>query len=72
MKAARDVERARETLAAIEEDQRLLEDAFRQEVAELETSTDAATEKLESLIIRPRKSDIHTKVVALVWRPSAS
>jgi hypothetical protein len=69
VRAARDVERARETVAALEEDQRALEEAFRQDVVRIETITDAATETLERVIVRPRRNDIHTKVVGLVWYP---
>lgn len=68
MKEARDAERARETLAAIEEEQRRLDEAFHADAAALESATAAATEPLEPVVIKPRKTDIHTKLVALVWR----
>ncbi|MGE4054812.1 MAG: hypothetical protein AB7F99_08435, partial [Vicinamibacterales bacterium] len=69
MKASRDVDRARETLEAVEEDQRRLEDRFREETAELERATDASTETLERLVVQPRRSDVQTTVLALVWCP---
>ncbi len=69
MKASRDVDRARETLEAVEEDQQRLEDQFREETAELERATDASTEALERLAVQPRKADIQTTVLALVWCP---
>jgi len=68
MKEAKDVERAREALAAVEEERQRLEDAFREEAAALESAIDAATEPLGRIVIKPKKTDVHTKLVALVWK----
>jgi hypothetical protein len=68
MKEAQDVERARETLGSVEEEQRRLEEAFQEDAAALDSTVTAGTEALEPITIRPRKTDVHTKLVALVWK----
>jgi hypothetical protein len=68
MKESEDIDRAKTTLAAIEEQQRDLEDQLRAETATLE-SNDAATEKLERISSKPKKANVDVKLVALVWTP---
>jgi hypothetical protein len=67
MKESEDIERAKETLAAIEEQQRQLEADLRTETAALDAANDAATEKLERVVIKPKKTNVTVKIVALVW-----
>jgi hypothetical protein len=72
MKESQDVQRAQETVEAVEEQRRLLEEDFLAESKALEAATDAATETLERVVVQPKKADLHLKVVALVWMPTAS
>ena len=67
MKESEDIDRARATLTAIEEQQRQLEDDLRTETAALDASSDVATEKLERVVIKPKKTNVTVKLVALVW-----
>ncbi|MBK5294589.1 MAG: DUF87 domain-containing protein [Acidobacteriia bacterium] len=60
-RAAEDVERLREQLSVLE---RQLED----EIAALQSSIDPMTEELETISIRPRKTNITVRKVALLWR----
>jgi hypothetical protein len=69
MKEAQDVDRARETLQAVEQQQAAVEEQLRQEIQAFEGRTDPATEPLQTLAIKPKKSDIHVRFVALVWAP---
>jgi hypothetical protein len=69
MKEAQDVGRARETLDAVQQQRNDLEDQLRQELTAFETRTDPSTESLETITIKPRKSDITVRLVALVWAP---
>lgn len=67
MKESEDIGRAKETLAAIEEQQRQLEEDLRSETAAFDAANDAATEKLERVAIKPKKTNVTVKIVALVW-----
>jgi hypothetical protein len=69
MKEAEDIERAKQTFAAIQEQQRQLEEELRTETAALESRTDVATEKLERITVKPKKANVAVKLVALVWAP---
>jgi hypothetical protein len=67
MKESEDIDRTKETLAAIEEQQRQLEAELATETAALDAANDAATEKLERVVIKPKKTNVTVKIVALVW-----
>jgi hypothetical protein len=67
MKEAGDIERAKQQLAAIEEQQRQLEEELRGEIVTIESSSDAATEKLEPVAIKAKKTHVTVTLVALVW-----
>jgi DNA-binding ferritin-like protein len=67
MKESEDIGRAKETLAAIEEQQQQLEADLKTETAALDAANDAATEKLERVVIKPKKTNVTVKIVALVW-----
>jgi hypothetical protein len=67
MKEAEDIARARETVAAIEEQRKALDEELQLAMTTLETSADAATEPLTTLTVKPKKANLAVKLVALVW-----
>jgi hypothetical protein len=69
MKESTDVARAGETVGALEQQQADLEAAFQAEVATLETKTDALTEPLQTVTVKPKKTNITARIVTLVWAP---
>jgi flagellar motility protein MotE (MotC chaperone) len=62
-----DVARAQESVAAVQEDLAALERELETEVAALETRTES--ERLESVAIRPKKTDVRVQLCALAWMP---
>jgi hypothetical protein len=64
-----DVDRASESLEAIQQRQKDLQQQFDADVAALETRFDATTVSLRTVQLSPRKSDIAVGEVALVWTP---
>ncbi len=69
MKQAGDVGRAEESAGAIEQQMRDLDAELQAEIAAAAAAADPATEKLEILTLRPKKSDVTVRKVALVWLP---
>jgi hypothetical protein len=69
MNEAEDIQRAQETVAAIEEQRRQLDEELRAETATLEAASGAATERLEKIVVKPKKSNVTVKLLALVWMP---
>lgn len=69
IKQAQDVTRARETVEAYQQRLKQLEDDFNDEVEALTARTDAMTETLEKVSIRPAKKDISVQMLALCWLP---
>jgi hypothetical protein len=67
MKESEDISRAKETVAALEEQRKQLDADFATESAALDASNDAATETLEKITIKPKKTNITVKLVGLVW-----
>jgi DNA-binding ferritin-like protein len=67
MKESEDISRARETVAAIEEQRKQLDADFAAETAALDAANDAATEKLVKVAVKPTKTNITVKLVGLVW-----
>jgi len=67
-----DVDRAEESLEVLRKRYTDLEAEFEQETAQLQTQFDPATVAIERVALKPRKSDIDVKDVALVWVSSAS
>jgi hypothetical protein len=67
MKEREDIGRAHQTIEALEDARRRLDDDLRADIAALESSA-AATETLERMTIRPKPAQIAVKLVALVWR----
>ena len=66
---AGDVGRAKETVEAKNKEKLALSATFEEEVAALESKMDRIHEELETFAVKPRKSDIDLKLVALVWMP---
>jgi hypothetical protein len=69
MKQAGDVQRAQESAAAIRQQIAALEGELEAELDARATATDPVTEKLENVSLRPKKTDIGVRRVALVWLP---
>ncbi|MEO8260428.1 MAG: DUF87 domain-containing protein [Acidobacteriota bacterium] len=67
MNDADDVERAQETVAAVGEQRRRLDEELAAETATLDASSTAATERLETIVLKPRKANVTVKLLALVW-----
>lgn len=68
-KEKQDVARAQETLERLKAQHAELEQELEREIDELESARDAATEKLETVALRPRRSDVEVKLVTLAWLP---
>jgi hypothetical protein len=66
---AGDVGRAEDSVEALAQKVKELDAAFQEEVAALETKLDSTNIALESVSVKPRKSDIAIKLTALVWLP---
>ncbi|MBS0169188.1 MAG: ATP-binding protein [Nitrospira sp.] len=69
MKESKDVSYAEDNVAALQQQLSELEAQFNAETAALAAATDPLTEKLDLLTIRPGKSNITIKLVALTWAP---
>ena len=70
MNERQDVARATDTVEALQAQLDDLQKQFDAESAELAARIDPATEQLESLVIKPKKTDITVQLVGLVWMPS--
>jgi flagellar motility protein MotE (MotC chaperone) len=66
---SQDVERAKEDLAVLEEKYREMERELEQEIEELEERFDPLNEELETFAVKPRRTDVEVRRVALVWVP---
>jgi DNA helicase HerA-like ATPase len=69
MKESQDVARAGETVEALQQQLNDLENQFRSETEALETRIDPMTEKLETIVLKPKKTNISVNLVALAWAP---
>ncbi|MCU0861048.1 MAG: DUF87 domain-containing protein [Methanomassiliicoccales archaeon] len=68
-KEKKDVEYAGDNLEALQKQRQRLEEEFQAEVRAMGQKMDPLTERLETVSISPKKTDIVVKLVALVWRP---
>jgi len=66
MKESEDIGRAQETVAAVEAQRQKLDEELRAETATLDASS-GATERLETIAVKPKKSNVTVKLIALVW-----
>lgn len=64
-----DVKRAQETVEAIDQQITDLNTQFQADTAELERKIDPLTETLETLSLKPKKTDIHVQLTTLTWVP---
>ena len=69
LKDRKDVGRAQETVAAIDQRISELEAQFTSDVASLDAVGDPLAERLETVSLKPSKSNIAVKLVALAWTP---
>jgi len=69
MKESEDVGRAEENVAALQQQLFDLEAQFKSESDALAAAADPLNEKLETISVKPTKSNIAVKLVALVWTP---
>lgn len=69
LKERQDVGRAEETAEVIRQQLADLAAEFKAEMTALETGTDPLTERLEPVIVKPKKAHISVRQVALVWVP---
>jgi hypothetical protein len=68
---SQDVARAGETVEAVKKQIADLDAQFQAEAAANETGGDPATESFETVELRPTRTNIRVKVVALAWTPQA-
>ncbi len=68
-KEKQDVEYAKENLEALKDQRDKLEAEFQADVKALGARIDPLTEKLEAISIKPTKTNVSTKLLALVWDP---
>jgi hypothetical protein len=69
LKERQDIGRAEETVEAIRQQLAGLEVEFKAEMTALEAKTDPLTERLETVVVKPKKTHISVRLVALVWVP---
>jgi len=69
MKESQDIARAGETVEAMQQQLADLEGQLQAETSALEVSTDPATEKLESITLKPKKTNISITLLTLAWAP---
>ncbi len=69
MKESKDVSHAEENVAALQQQLSDLEAQFNAETAALAAATDPLMETLDRLSLKPSKTNIAVKLVALVWAP---
>lgn len=68
-KEQQDVGRAQETVEALQAQLTDLESQLKSETAELEARMDAQSEQLDTLSIKPKKTNISVQIVTLTWAP---
>jgi hypothetical protein len=69
MKESQDIERAKDTVEAIQARLAQMEADFKTDTDQLTAQIDSQTETLEKLVIRPSKTDISVQLIALCWTP---
>jgi hypothetical protein len=67
-KESEDIDRAKDTVRAVEEQRQSLEDDLKTETATLEAAHDPATEMFERISVKPKRTNVSVKIVALVWQ----
>jgi len=70
MKESEDVTRANESLAEVQQAKADMEARMQAEITALDSGTTAATERFETLSIKPKRTGVQVQLVALTWVPS--
>lgn len=68
-KESQDIERAGETVQMLNGQLAELEQELQQEIAKLENRFDPLTEQLETVSVKPKKTNITVRLVSLAWVP---
>lgn len=69
MKESQDIARAGETAEVLQQQLADLEGQLQAETAALEVSTDPSTEKMETIALKPKKTNISITLLTLAWAP---
>jgi hypothetical protein len=69
MKESADVARAGETVEAVTKQLQELNAELELEISQLTSASDASTEALQTISIKPKKKDVQVKLLTLVWAP---
>ena len=69
LKETQDVDRARESVAAVDEALARLDEQFKADAEAAGAATDPLTEELETLALKPSRQNISVRLVALAWAP---
>jgi len=69
MKESQDVKMAEENVGALQKQKETLEKQFQEEVDKLAATVDPLTDKLLEVSLKPKKTNITVRLVALVWAP---
>ena len=69
LKEQQDIGRAKETVETIQQELADLDAEFKAMTEEMESKLDPLTETLETITIKPKKSEISVQMVALAWAP---
>ena len=70
MKESQDIELAKQTVAAAEQQKADLEAAIQAEVDRMSGAFDPTSETLVPFVLKPKRTDIAVQVVALAWAPA--
>jgi gas vesicle protein len=68
-KESQDVGRAGETIESLQQQYTALQDQLRQDTEALQAKSDPATETLEKVTVRPKKTNIVLRLFTLAWAP---
>jgi hypothetical protein len=69
LKESQDIGRAKETVEAVQQQLQQLDEELRAETAAIEERFNAASEPVEPLTCKPKRSNIGVRLVTLVWAP---
>jgi hypothetical protein len=69
LKEKKDVQMAKEKIQELEQKLSELQESLLEETDEVKAAVDPLTEKLDSVVIKPKKMDISITLLALVWVP---
>ncbi len=69
MKESQDIERARESLAAAQQQKAELEAQVQADIDALSGAADPLGEALESVVLKPKRTAVTVQLVALAWAP---